>query len=154
MIAVRALTAAAATLCLGLSLAPAAQAVTPHPTPSAPAPASSENPFRWMDLQGLKAEYRFMCPAGTCVDYWSLVLTEDVAAKHYAGGRFFAYAPASGEFGFFLDTDIAVRTTDSPDGVRLVDSPFTRHNARFEIRYGNPDQPRKARVVATATTWM
>ncbi|RLU83570.1 hypothetical protein CTZ27_28125 [Streptomyces griseocarneus] len=159
-IAFRALTATAAVAALTVPLAQSASAVTAPPrtaAPTATAPSATvteENPFRWMDLDGLRAEFRFMCPAGRCVGYWSLVLTDEVAKRSYSGGEFFAYAPATGEFGFFLDTDIATRTVGNPGQVRLIDSDFTRSHPRFEVRYGNPDRPGKARVVATATTWM
>ncbi|MGI5339256.1 hypothetical protein ACQEVS_18640 [Streptomyces sp. CA-181903] len=131
----------------------AAAGLSGLPSAKQTAPAD-DNPFRAMELDGLKAEFRFMCPAGRCVGYWSLALTEDRLKRHYQGGEFFAYAPAKGEFGFFLDTDIAYRTVKDPRRVRLVDSDFTRRNPRVEIRYGNPDRPREADVVATATTWM
>ncbi|MER5780579.1 hypothetical protein ABT104_02450 [Streptomyces mobaraensis] len=131
----------------------APSAAPAHPSAKQTAPAD-DNPFRAMELDGLKAEFRFMCPAGRCVGYWSLALTEDRLKRHYQGGEFFAYAPVKGEFGFFLDTDIAYRTVKDPRRVRLVDSDFTRRNPRVEIRYGDPDRPRAAEVVATATTWM
>ncbi|MHA7960073.1 hypothetical protein ACX9I7_20180 [Streptomyces sp. L500] len=152
-IAFRALTAIVATAALSVPFAQGASAATPSARPAA-ASASEENPFRWMDLDGLRAEYRFMCPAGHCVGYWSLVLTDEVAKRPYRGGEFFVYAPATGEFGFFLDTDIATRTVRHASQVRLVDSDFTRSHPRFEVRYGDPAQPKKARVVATATIWM
>ncbi len=155
--ALRVLTTVAATAALGLSLAPGAVAATAPAAPARAATATAqaeENPFRWMDLDGLRAEYRFMCPAGHCVGYWSLALTDKVAKQRYAGGEFFLYAPAKGDFGFFLDTDIATRTVRKPGQVRIVDSDFTRSHARFEVRYGNVNEPKKARVVATATTWM
>ncbi|MFI0742558.1 hypothetical protein ACH4PU_31445 [Streptomyces sp. NPDC021100] len=136
---------------LTVPTAPAGSAAAPSAKQTAPA---DDNPFRAMELDGLKAEFRFMCPAGRCVGYWSLALTEDRLKRHYQGGEFFAYAPAKGEFGFFLDTDIAYRTVKDPRRVRLVDSDFTRRNPRVEVRYGNPDRPREAHVVATATTWM
>ncbi|AZQ72932.1 MULTISPECIES: hypothetical protein [Streptomyces] len=152
-IAFRALAALAATAALSLPVAQGASAATPPARPTANT-VVDENPFRWMDLDGLRAEYRFMCPAGHCVGYWSLVLTDEVARRPYRGGEFFVYAPATGEFGFFLDTDIATRTVRHPRQVRLVDSDFTRSHPRFEVRYGDPAQPKKARVVATATIWM
>ncbi|MGW1072022.1 hypothetical protein [Streptomyces sp. NPDC002537] len=150
----RALAATVAVAALSLPLAQGAYAAAP---PRHAAPVSvrdDDNPFRWMELDGLKAEFRFMCPAGHCVGYWSLVLTEDVAAKKYTGGKFFVYAPATGDFGFFLDTDIAARTVDHPEQVRLIDSDFIRSHPRVEVRYGNPEQPRKAKAVASATTLM
>ncbi|WP_205041803.1 hypothetical protein [Streptomyces cinnamoneus] len=147
-----------ATAALGLAVAQGATASAATPpsqdTTAKATTSADDNPFRWMDLDGLRAEYRFMCPAGHCVGYWSLVLADEVAQRRYAGGEFFVYAPATGEFGFFLNTDIASRTVKKPAQVRVVDSDFTRSHPRFEIRYGNPDQPKKARVVATATTWM
>ncbi|MDT0452320.1 hypothetical protein [Streptomyces hesseae] len=152
-IAFRALAAIVATTALSAPFAQSASAAT-TPARTTTVSASEENPFRWMDLDGLRAEYRFMCPAGHCVGYWSLVLTDEVAKRSYRGGEFFAYAPATGEFGFFLNTDIATRTVRHPRQVRLVDSEFTRSHPRFEVRYGDPAQPKEARVVATATTWM
>ncbi|WP_171166551.1 hypothetical protein [Streptomyces sp. I05A-00742] len=142
------------------SVVTAASVASAIPASAAPgtaapsAPAADDNPFRAMELDGLKAEYRFMCPAGHCVGYWSLALTEDRLKRTYKGGDFFTYAPATGEFGFFLDTDIARRTVKDPRQVRMVDSDFLRTHPRVEVRYGNPDRPRKAAVVATATTWM
>ncbi|MBC2875723.1 MULTISPECIES: hypothetical protein [Streptomyces] len=165
-ITLRAVAPALAAAALSLAVAQGAPAsaaehggIPAHTTPNAlTAPTTSapadDNPFRAMELDGLKAEFRFMCPAGHCVGYWSLALTEDRLKRHYQGGEFFAYAPAKGEFGFFLDTDIAYRTVKDPRRVRLVDSDFTRRNPRVEVRYGNPDRPREADVVATATTWM
>lgn len=153
-IAFRALAALVATAALSVPFTQGASAATPTAAPASGAAVADDNPFRWMDLDGLRAEYRFMCPAGHCVGYWSLVLTDEVARRPYRGGEFFVYAPATGEFGFFLNTDIATRTVRHPSQVRLVDSDFTRSHPRFEVRYGDPAQPKKARVVATATIWM
>ncbi|WP_372405755.1 hypothetical protein [Streptomyces luteireticuli] len=158
--ALRTLTTIAVTAALALPLAQGAQAAAPEA--AAPATAitaaavnpDDDNPFRWMELDGLRADFRFMCPAGRCVGFWSLVLTEDLAQREFRGGKFFAYAPATGEFGFFLDTDIAVHTVDRPGQVRLVDSPFMRSHPRVEVRYGDPAHPDRARVVASATTLM
>ncbi|MEV4439219.1 hypothetical protein AB0K09_09380 [Streptomyces sp. NPDC049577] len=155
----RVLAAGTAAAALTLTLAQGAQAAAPAPvnpvrTAAAPASAASENPFDVMDLDGLRATHEFMCPAGHCVDYWSLVLTEDRLGRHYSGGRFFVYAPATGEFSFFLNTDIATRTVSRPEQVRIVDVDFLRSHPRVEVRYGNPDHPRKARTVATSTIWM
>ncbi|ARZ71752.1 cytotoxic protein [Streptomyces albireticuli] len=158
--ALRTLTTVAVTAALALPLAQGARAATPDP----PAPATAataatinagdDNPFRWMELDGLRADFRFMCPAGHCVGFWSLVLTDDVAQQKFRGGEFFVYAPATGEFSFFLDTDIAVRTVVHPGQVRLVDTDFMRSHPRVEVRYGDPDRPDRARVVASATTLM
>ncbi|MEX2984260.1 hypothetical protein [Streptomyces sp. C36] len=52
------------------------------------------------------------------------------------------------------DTDIAVRTVDHLDQVRPVDTEFMRSHPRVEVRYGDPDHPGRARVVASATTLM
>ncbi|GAA0485245.1 hypothetical protein GCM10009544_53520 [Streptomyces stramineus] len=148
---------AAATL--GATLVSGAQAAAPA-RDAAPATAAtsvapgSENPFRWRELEGLKAVQRVMYPAGHPVTYWALVLDEETAARQYSGGKFFLYAPATGEFGFFLDTDIAVRHATRPGQVVIVDSEFMRSHPRVEVRYGNPDKPKKARTVATATIWM
>ncbi|MEV4435485.1 hypothetical protein [Streptomyces sp. NPDC049585] len=149
----RALTTAVATAALALTATQVATAATPA-VAAAKATQVDDNPFKVMDLDGLRAEYRFMCPAGHCVGYWSLVLTDEVARKRYAGGEFFVYAPAKGDFGFFLDGDIATRTVKKAAQVRIIDSEFTRTHPRFEVRYGNPEQPKKARVVATSTIWM
>ncbi|PAU48265.1 hypothetical protein CK936_14535 [Streptomyces albireticuli] len=67
-----------------------------------------------MELDGLRAGFQFMCPTGHCVDFWSMVLTDDITRQKFKGGEFFVYAPAPGEFSFFLDTDIAVRTVGHP----------------------------------------
>ncbi|PSJ30333.1 hypothetical protein B7P34_01855 [Streptosporangium nondiastaticum] len=156
----RTLTTVAVTAALALPLAQGAQAAAPATTAPATAatPATTgardDNPFRWMELEGLRADFRFMCPAGRCAGFWSLVLTDDIAQQKFKGGKFFVYAPATGEFSFFLDTDIAVRTVDHPGQVRLVDTEFMRSHPRVEVRYGNPDHPGRARVVASATTLM
>lgn len=156
----RTLTTVAVTAALALPLTHGAQAVTPGtnaPVAAAtPAPidAVDDNPFRWMELDGLRADFQFMCPAGHCVGFWSLVLTDGIAQQKSEGGKFFVYAPATGEFSFFLDTDIAVRTVDHPGQVRLVDTEFMRSHPRVEVRYGDPDHPGRARVVASATTLM
>ncbi|WP_424888933.1 hypothetical protein [Streptomyces sp. XH2] len=158
--ALRALATVAVTAALALPLAQGAQAATPATTapatPASPATinAGDDNPFRWMELDGLRADFRFMCPAGHCVGFWSLVLTDDAAQRKFEGGKFFVYAPATGEFSFFLDTDIAVRTVDHPRQVRLVDTEFMRSHPRVEVRYGDPGHPDRARVVASATTLM
>ncbi|KNB49938.1 hypothetical protein AC230_24715 [Streptomyces caatingaensis] len=158
----RTIVTVAATAALALPVAQGAQAATPGvTTPVAPVTATGaavnaddDNPFRWMELDGLRADFRFMCPAGHCVGFWSLVLTEDVARQKFEGGKFFVYAPATGEFGFFLDTDVAVRTVGRPGQVRIVDSEFMRSHPRVEVRYGDPGHPARARVVASATTLM
>ncbi|MGW2597916.1 hypothetical protein [Streptomyces klenkii] len=159
----RTLATAAVTAALALPLAQGAQAATPDATSpatavtavtAAPINADDGNPFRWMELEGLRADFRFMCPAGHCVGFWSLVLTDDVARQKFEGGKFFVYAPATGEFSFFLDADIAVRAVAHPGQVRLADTEFMRSHPRVEVRYGDPDHPRRARVVASATTLM
>ncbi|MFI1258677.1 hypothetical protein ACH4U6_33535 [Streptomyces netropsis] len=155
--ALRTLATVAVTAALALPLTQGAQAATPDTT--APATAATintddDNPFRWMELDGLRADFQFMCPAGHCVGFWSLVLTDNVAQQKFEGHKFFVYAPATGEFSFFLDTDIAVRTVDHPSQVRLVDTEFMRSHPRVEVRYGDPDHPDRARVVASATTLM
>ncbi|MEU1376001.1 hypothetical protein ABZ442_20435 [Streptomyces triculaminicus] len=158
--ALRTLSALAVTAALALPLAQGAQAATP--AAAAPATAATpatvnaddDNPFRWMELDGLRADFQSMCPAGHCVRFWSLVLTDDIAQRKFQGGKFFVYAPATGEFSFFLDTDIAVRTVDHPGQVRLVDTEFMRSHPRVEVRYGDPGHPGRARVVASATTLM
>ncbi|MFI2077339.1 hypothetical protein [Streptomyces triculaminicus] len=141
---------------LALPLTQGAQAATPVTTAATPATinADDDNPFRWMELDGLRADFQHMCPAGRCVGFWSLVLTDDIAQHKFEGGKFFVYAPATGEFSFFFDTDIAVRTVDHPDQVRLVDTEFMRSHPRVEVRYGDPGHPGRARVVASATTLM
>ncbi|MFI9235448.1 hypothetical protein [Streptomyces sp. NPDC053079] len=161
--ALRALTTVAVTAALALPLTQGAQAAAPDATTPATAAtattaasinAHDDNPFRWMELDGLRADFQYMCPAGHCVGFWSLVLTDNVAQQKFEGRKFFVYAPATGEFSFFLDTDIAVRTVDHPRQVRLVDTEFMRSHPRVEVRYGDPDHPDRARVVASATTLM
>ncbi|MCF3103023.1 hypothetical protein IPZ58_15710 [Streptomyces roseoverticillatus] len=158
--ALRTLATVAVAAALALPLTQGAQAATPSATAPATAAtpatinANGDNPFRWMELDGLRADFQFMCPAGHCVGFWSLVLTDDIAQQKFKGGKFFVYAPATGEFSFFLDTDIAVRTVGHPDQVRLVDTEFMRSHPRVEVRYGDPDHPERARVVASATTLM
>ncbi|MGW1197745.1 hypothetical protein ACWD4B_18185 [Streptomyces sp. NPDC002536] len=151
--ALRALAATVAVAALGVPATSAYAATAPQPAANATTVAD-DNPFRWMELDGLKAEFHFMCPAGHCVGYWSLALADQAAAKPYAGGEFFVYAPATGEFGFFLNGDIAERTVQRPGQVRVIDSEFLHTHPRVEIRYGNPNHPRAARVVASATTLM
>ncbi|WP_058041993.1 hypothetical protein [Streptomyces roseifaciens] len=164
--ALRTLTTVAVTAALALPLVQGAQAATPATTAPATAAAPGtpgaratinahdDNPFRWMELDSLRADFQFMYPAGHRVGFWSLVLTDEVAQQKFEGGKFFVYAPATGEFSFFLDTDIAVRTVDHPSQVRLVDTEFMRSHPRVEVRYGDPDHPGRARVVASATTLM
>ena len=153
--ALRALTTVAVVSAVTLPLTEGARAVTPATAATAAAiKADDDNPFRRMELNGLRTDFQFMCPAGHCVGFWSLVLTDDVAQQKFEGGKFFAYAPATGEFSFFLDTDIAVRTVAEAGQVRLVDTEFMRSHPRVEVRYGDPDQPGRARVVASATTLM
>jgi hypothetical protein len=142
---------------LVLPLTQGAQAAAPDataPATTATIKADNANPFRWMELDGLRADFQFMCPAGHCVGFWSLVLTDNVAQQRFEGGKFFVYAPDTGEFSFFLDTDIAMRTVDHPSQVRLVDTDFMRSNPRVEVRYGDPDHPERARVVASVATLM
>ncbi|WP_189059277.1 hypothetical protein [Longimycelium tulufanense] len=143
---------------LGLTFAQGAHAAAlPHATPAAEASYltnvvhAPKNPFENLKLDGLTAKYHFMCPAGHCVDYWSLVLTDDLAAKPYQGGEFFLYAPDSGEFGWFLVTDIVQRTVSGPYQVQIIDTEFLRSHPRVEVRYGNPDRPEQARVIASAS---
>ncbi|MFE0046367.1 hypothetical protein [Streptomyces albireticuli] len=156
----RTLTVAAATAALGATLITGAQAATPstagapEAAPSAVVKPGEENPFLGIELQGLKAEQRMMYPAGHPVAFWALVLDDETATRHYRGGRFFVYAPATGEFGGFLDTDIVVRTVRDPRQVVIADSGFMRSHPRVEVRYGNPDRPERAFTVATATIWM
>ncbi|MFC5721073.1 hypothetical protein ACFP1Z_12930 [Streptomyces gamaensis] len=152
--ALRALTAAAVTAFLALPLAQGTPATAATATAATTINADDDNPFRWMELDGLRADFQFMCPAGHCTGFWSLVLTDDVARQKFEGRKFFVYAPATGEFSFFLDTDIAVRTVDHPGQVRLVDTDFMRSHPRVEVRYGDPEHPDQARVVASATTLM
>ncbi|SPE47633.1 hypothetical protein SNS2_0038 [Streptomyces netropsis] len=153
--ALRALTTVAVASAVTLPLIEGARAVAPATAATGAAiKADDDNPFRWMELDGLRADFQFMCPAGHCVGFWSLVLTDDVAQQKFEGGKFFVYAPATGEFSFFLDTDIAVRTVGNARQVRLADTEFMRSHPRVEVRYGAPDQPGRARVVASATTLM
>ncbi|WP_329154636.1 hypothetical protein OIU81_36200 [Streptomyces sp. NBC_01454] len=153
------------TVALALPLTQGAQAAAPDtatqvtaataaPATAAKINAADDNPFRWMQLDGLRADFQFMCPAGHCAGFWSLVLTDTVAQQKFEGRKFFVYAPATGEFSFFLDTDIAVRTVDHPGQVRLVDTDFMRSHPRVEVRYGDPGHPDRARVVASAATLM
>ncbi|WP_251064737.1 transposase [Streptomyces sp. ISL-44] len=63
---------------------------------------AEENPFHGIALDGLHAERLTMWPAGMPVDFWALKLDDDRLTRHYNGGQFFLYAPATGEFGSFL----------------------------------------------------
>lgn len=150
--ALRALTTVAATAVLALPLNQGAPATAA--TAAAKINADDDNPFLWMELDGLRADFQFMCPAGHCAGFWSLVLTDNVVQQSFEGGKFFVYAPATGEFSFILDTDIAVPTVDHPSHVRLVDTDFMRSHPRVEVRYGDPDHPERARVVASVATLM
>ncbi|MEV7003214.1 hypothetical protein AB0N62_36850 [Streptomyces sp. NPDC093982] len=157
--ALRTLTTVTVTAALALPLTQGAQAAAPDATALATALATAAtikvdkgNPFGSMELDGLQADFQFMCPAGHCVGFWSLVLTDNVAQQQFEGRKFFVYAPDTGEFSFFLDTDIAMRTVDHPSQVRLVDTDFMRSHPRVEVRYGDPDHPDQARVVASAAT--
>lgn len=151
------LTAVTVAAALTLTLAQGAQAAAPDRSARATVAtinANDDNPFHGMELDGLRPDFQFMCPAGHCVGFWSLVLTDNVAQQRFEGHKFFVYAPATGEFSFFLDTDIAVRTVDRPGQVRLVDTDFMRTHPRVEVRYGDPDDPDRARIVASASTLM
>ncbi|MCH0564884.1 MULTISPECIES: hypothetical protein [unclassified Streptomyces] len=150
--ALRALTGVAVTAALALPLTQGVQAAAPEA--AATISPDDNNPFRGVELDGMRADFQLMCPAGHCAGLWSLVLTDDVLQQEFEGRRFFVYAPATGEFGFFLDRDIVVRTVDRPSQVRLGDTDFMRSHPRVEVRYGDPDRPDRARVVATATTLM
>ncbi|MEV5242567.1 hypothetical protein AB0K89_26195 [Streptomyces cinnamoneus] len=160
--AFRTVSLALAAATLALTAAQGAQAA-PRTAPAgavapaagtAGATASDENPFRHIDLEGLRAEKRFMYPAGHPVAFWALVLDDERVSRTYRGGTFFVYAPATGEFGWMLDTDIATRTVKDPRQVVIADLDFLNSHPRVEVRYGNPDQPRKARTVARTTIWM
>ncbi|MCH0541453.1 hypothetical protein I3F58_18185 [Streptomyces sp. MUM 203J] len=150
--ALRTLTGVVVTAALALPLTQGARAAAPETAITIN--ADGKNPFHGMELDGLRADFGLMCPAGHCAGFWSLVLTDSVMRQEFEGREFFVYAPATGEFGFFLDTDIVVRTVDHPGQVRLVDTDFMRSHPRVEVRYGDPDRPDRARVVATATTLM
>ncbi|MFF5130091.1 hypothetical protein ACFY41_24535 [Streptomyces syringium] len=147
-----------ASAALGLGLASGAQAAGPAVAPAARdvaavAPAA-DHPFEAMELDGLKVKRLTMWPAGHPVSFWALVLDEKRAGEKYSGGKFFVYAPATKEFGWFLNMDIVQRTVSHPGQVVIVDSEFLRSHPRVEVRYGNPDRPERARFVASATTWM
>ncbi|MBN0048490.1 hypothetical protein JS756_31200 [Streptomyces actuosus] len=150
--ALRALTGVAVTATLVLPLTQGAQAAAPEA--AATINADDFNPFRGMELDGMRADFQLMCPADHCAGFWSLALTDDVMQQEFEGRKFFVYAPATGEFGFLLDTDIVVRTVDHPSQVRLVDTDVMRSHPRTEVRYGDPGHPDRAGVVATATTLM
>ncbi|WP_206506694.1 hypothetical protein [Streptomyces chrestomyceticus] len=158
-IAFRAVAVVLTTVALGgPALASGAQAATPAFSAPVPAQArtatvAADNPFEGIDLSGLHAEQRTMWPAGNPVRYWALVLDTDLAEQEYSGGTFFLYAPATGEFGWFLDADIPQRTVDAPAQVVIADPGFLKTHPRVEIRYGTPDMPEQARTVATAATW-
>ncbi|MGX8905807.1 hypothetical protein ACR820_11350 [Streptomyces netropsis] len=156
--AFRATAIVTATAALGLGLASGAQTAGAAVAPaardvSAVAPAA-DHPFEAMELDGLKVKRLTMWPAGHPVSFWALVLDDKRAGEKYSGGKFFVYAPATKEFGWFLNTDIVQRTVSHPGQVVIVDSEFLRSHPRVEVRYGNPDRPEKARFVASATTWM
>ncbi|MDH2391171.1 hypothetical protein QCN29_20730 [Streptomyces sp. HNM0663] len=154
--ALRAIAGVAVTAALALPLTQGAQAATPETAATIAATINAEDntPFRWMELDGLQSDFRSMCPAGHCAGFRSLVLTDDVMQQEFEGHKFFVYAPATGEYGFFPDSDIVVRTVDHPSQVRLVDTGLIRSHPCVEVRYGDPDRPDRARVVATATTLM
>lgn len=109
----------------------------------------SDNPFTDLKPTGLHAEERTMWPAGNPVRYWALVLNEDLVREDYTGGEFFLYAPDTGYYGWFLVTDIPVSSTPDPYQVVIADTMFLRGTPQAEVRYGVPQKPDSARVVAT-----
>ncbi|MGW6413525.1 hypothetical protein ACWF95_42020 [Streptomyces vinaceus] len=138
----------AAAAVIGGAIAPAAHAsATPPPPPPPPVIdcGDNANPFAGMKLEGLRAGSMESWPSRCKA--WHLMLTPDRAARHYSGGTFFAYYPDTGEFQDFLLGDILERTVDTPG--RVVLSPVS--DGRLEVRYGNPGEPRKARIIASAT---
>ncbi|ASU81968.1 hypothetical protein CDO52_03490 [Nocardiopsis gilva YIM 90087] len=111
----------------------------------------SDNPFTDLKLTGLHAEERTMWPAGNPVRYWALVLNEDLVREDYAGGEFFLYAPDTGYYGWFLVTDIPVSSTPDPYQVVIADTTFLKGAPHAEVRYGIPQKPDSARVIATVS---
>ncbi|MFJ7209856.1 hypothetical protein ACIQWR_40820 [Streptomyces sp. NPDC098789] len=107
-----------------------------------------------IELQGLHVEQLTMWPAGQPVKFWALVLDDDEISRSRTGGVFFVYAPASGDHGHILDTDIIVDSVPDAERVVIADPSFLRAHPRTEIRYGDPSNPESAEVVATATVWI
>ncbi|GAA1995148.1 hypothetical protein GCM10009799_21740 [Nocardiopsis rhodophaea] len=148
------LTASAVTLATVPSGPAFAAESTPSPTArpsSLPGARMSDNPFTDLKLTGLHAEERTMWPAGNPVRFWALVLNEDLLREDYAGGEFFLYAPDTGYHGWFLVTDIPMSSTPDPYQVVIADTTFLKGAPQAEVRYGIPQKPDSARVVATVT---
>ncbi|MFD7029277.1 hypothetical protein ACFWAR_14705 [Streptomyces sp. NPDC059917] len=156
LVAAAAVTAAAA---LALGLAPVAAQAAPQPAAdvtarAAAAPTDSPNPFAWAELDGLRARQLTTWHGGQPLSHWALTLDEATAARAYAGGVFFLYAPATGDRGLFRNLDVISATVKDPRQVVVTDAQFIRSHPRVEVRYGDPAQPDRARVVATSTIWM
>ncbi|MGW6412907.1 hypothetical protein ACWF95_38030 [Streptomyces vinaceus] len=101
-----------------------------------------------MRLQGLEAGRVDAWPSPCRDGKWVLFLNGKLRAQHYTGGEFFIYYPASGGFGSLLaEGDIDAPTASSPEGVVFGAST----DERVEVRYGNPNKPGAARIVAAAT---
>ncbi|MFJ7205851.1 hypothetical protein ACIQWR_20235 [Streptomyces sp. NPDC098789] len=153
---------AAAALTLGLAPVAAQAAVQPATGAAAAAVASgpaaattdTPNPFAWAELDGLRARQLTTWHGGQPLSHWALTLDEATAARSYTGGVFFLYAPATGDRGFFRNLDLVSATVKDPRQVTVTDAQFIRSHPRVEVRYGDPAQPDRARVVATSTIWM
>ncbi|MFI5983476.1 hypothetical protein ACIBEA_21680 [Streptomyces sp. NPDC051555] len=156
LVTAAAVTAAAA---LTLGLAPVAAQAAAQPGGAAAAattdtPTSTPNPFAWAELDGLRARQVTTWHGGQPLSHWALTLDEATAARSYTGGVFFLYAPATGDRGLFRNLDLVSATVKDPRQVTVTDAQFIRSHPRVEVRYGDPAQPERARVVATSTIWM
>lgn len=144
----------AAALTLGLAPVAAQAAAQPATGPAAAATTDTPNPFAWAELDGLRARQLTTWHGGQPLSHWALTLDEAAAARSYTGGAFFLYAPATGDRGWFRNLDLVSATVKDPRQVIVTDAQFIRSHPRVEVRYGDPAQPERARVVATSTIWM
>lgn len=109
-------------------------------------PVDSPNPFRGVELSGLVAVQRINWPGTPCtIRVWKLELAKEIVSQPYEGGVFYLYTPGVGQVGGFLLGDIMHRTVNHPG---LVSFHNVTPGGRTEVRYGDPDYPDRARVVA------
>ncbi|MGW6413086.1 hypothetical protein ACWF95_39080 [Streptomyces vinaceus] len=79
---------------------------------------------------------------------WRFKLTTAVKSQHYQGGKFFVYDPRDKKVsGPIFRGDVPVRTVERPEEVI-----FSADEVGYtEIRYGNPEEPQLARLVASSS---
>ncbi|MGW6413077.1 hypothetical protein ACWF95_39025 [Streptomyces vinaceus] len=149
----RIVSAGLAAAALTVALASGAHADTPH-SPQPPRPSCSDggtSPFQGMKLDGLKAVKKINMPGPLCTIYvWELVLDDERLGAHYSGGEFFLYSSEEGTFGGFLNGDLKFRSVREAGRVAFTYSDAAAHK-RVEVRYGDPQHPEYAQVIASVT---